>query len=109
MSFEGVQIELLPPNTESLIQPMAQGSIHALYMQNALHHLVEIYIKIIKHYADFHLSWGVQKRSPCDNQGYTAHLFEVSYKTQIYSVSSFWFHLIHSIGFSQTWVWEFVY
>lgn len=37
------------------------------------------------------------------------HIFLKSYKTQIYSVSSFWFHLIHLIGFSQTWVWEFVY
>lgn len=35
MSFEGVQIKFLPPNTTSLIQPMDQGIIltfKVLYM-----------------------------------------------------------------------------
>uniref|UniRef100_A0A667ZJI2 DDE-1 domain-containing protein n=1 Tax=Myripristis murdjan TaxID=586833 RepID=A0A667ZJI2_9TELE len=44
LSYDGVQIEFLPPNTTSLIQPMDQGIIHAfkaLYTRNTLQHLVE--------------------------------------------------------------------
>ncbi|XP_017165864.1 tigger transposable element-derived protein 1-like isoform X2 [Poecilia reticulata] len=44
LSYDGVQIEYLPPNTTSLIQPMDQGIIcafKALYTRNALQHLVE--------------------------------------------------------------------
>uniref|UniRef100_UPI0035901482 tigger transposable element-derived protein 1-like n=1 Tax=Myxine glutinosa TaxID=7769 RepID=UPI0035901482 len=44
LSYDGVQIEFLPPNTTSLIQPMDQGVIRAfkaLYMRNTLQHLVE--------------------------------------------------------------------
>ncbi|KAL2098487.1 hypothetical protein ACEWY4_004967 [Coilia grayii] len=44
LSYEGVQIEFLPPNTTSLIQPMDQGIIRAfkaLYTRNTLQHLVE--------------------------------------------------------------------
>ncbi|XP_013360806.1 PREDICTED: tigger transposable element-derived protein 1-like isoform X2 [Chinchilla lanigera] len=42
--YNGVQIEFLPPNTTSLIQPMDQGIIRtfkALYTQNTLQNLVE--------------------------------------------------------------------
>lgn len=52
---------------------------------------------------------GSRNVAPAIIKGILHIFFEVSYKTQIYSVSSFWFHLIHLIGFSQTWVWEFVY
>jgi len=44
LSYEGVQIEFLPANTTSLIQPMDQGVIRAfkaLYIRNALQNLVE--------------------------------------------------------------------
>lgn len=44
LSYEGVQVEFLPPNTTSLIQPMDQGVIRAfkaLYTRNSLNHLVE--------------------------------------------------------------------
>lgn len=44
LSYEGVQIEFLPANTTSLIQPMDQGVIRAfkaLYTRNALQHLVD--------------------------------------------------------------------
>jgi len=44
LSYDGVQIELLPPNTTSLIQPMDQGVIRAfkvLYTRSALQNLVE--------------------------------------------------------------------
>lgn len=44
LSYDGVQIEFLPPNTTSLIQPMDQGIIRAfkaLYTRNTLQHLVE--------------------------------------------------------------------
>ncbi|XP_054610573.1 tigger transposable element-derived protein 1-like [Dunckerocampus dactyliophorus] len=44
LSYEGVRIEFLPPDTTSLIQPMDQGVIRAfkaLYTQNTLLHLVE--------------------------------------------------------------------
>uniref|UniRef100_A0A671XX33 DDE-1 domain-containing protein n=1 Tax=Sparus aurata TaxID=8175 RepID=A0A671XX33_SPAAU len=43
LSYDGVQIEFLPPNTTSLIQPMDQGIIRAfkaLYTRNTLQHLV---------------------------------------------------------------------
>ncbi|XP_028658970.1 tigger transposable element-derived protein 1-like [Erpetoichthys calabaricus] len=43
LSYSGVQIEFLPPNTTSLIQPMDQGVIRAfktLYTRNALANLV---------------------------------------------------------------------
>ncbi|XP_066953403.1 tigger transposable element-derived protein 1-like [Macrobrachium rosenbergii] len=43
LSHDGVQIEFLPANTTSLIQPMDQGVIRAfkvLYTRNALQHLV---------------------------------------------------------------------
>uniref|UniRef100_A0A8C5WFA2 HTH CENPB-type domain-containing protein n=1 Tax=Leptobrachium leishanense TaxID=445787 RepID=A0A8C5WFA2_9ANUR len=42
--YEGVQIEFLPANTTSLIQPMDQGVIRAfkaLYTRNSLQHLVD--------------------------------------------------------------------
>lgn len=42
--YDGVQIEYLPPNTTSLIQPMDQGIIRAfkpVYTHNALQHLAE--------------------------------------------------------------------
>lgn len=44
LSYDGVKIEFLPPNTTSLIQPMDQGIIRAfkaLYTHNTLQHLVE--------------------------------------------------------------------
>lgn len=44
LTYDGVQIEFLPANTTSLIQPMDQGVIRAfkaLYTRNALQHLVE--------------------------------------------------------------------
>uniref|UniRef100_A0A3P9IA29 DDE-1 domain-containing protein n=1 Tax=Oryzias latipes TaxID=8090 RepID=A0A3P9IA29_ORYLA len=44
LAFDCVQIEFLPPNTTSLIQPMDQGIIRAfkaLYTRNTLHHLVD--------------------------------------------------------------------
>ncbi|XP_004082589.1 tigger transposable element-derived protein 1-like [Oryzias latipes] len=44
LSHDGVQIEFLPPNTSSLIQPMDQGIIRtfkALYTRNTLQHLVD--------------------------------------------------------------------
>ncbi|XP_061923673.1 tigger transposable element-derived protein 1-like [Entelurus aequoreus] len=44
VSFDGVHIELLPPNTTSLIQPMDQGVIRAfraLYTQSILQNLVD--------------------------------------------------------------------
>nr|XP_032836090.1 tigger transposable element-derived protein 1-like [Petromyzon marinus] len=44
LSYDGVQIEFLPPNTTSLIQPLDQGIIlafKALYTRNTLQHLVE--------------------------------------------------------------------
>ncbi|CAI9734501.1 transposable element-derived 1-like [Octopus vulgaris] len=44
LRYEGVQIEFLPPNTTSLIQPMDQDVIRAfktLYTRNSLRHLVE--------------------------------------------------------------------
>nr|XP_057942280.1 tigger transposable element-derived protein 1-like [Doryrhamphus excisus] len=44
LSYEGVRIEFLPPDTTSLIQPMDQGVIRAfkaLYTQNTLLQLVE--------------------------------------------------------------------
>ncbi|KAE8278051.1 Tigger transposable element-derived protein 1 [Larimichthys crocea] len=44
LSYDGVKIEFLPPNTTSLIQPMDQGIIRAfkaLYTRNMLQHLVE--------------------------------------------------------------------
>uniref|UniRef100_A0A8C7ZD10 HTH CENPB-type domain-containing protein n=1 Tax=Oryzias sinensis TaxID=183150 RepID=A0A8C7ZD10_9TELE len=44
LAFHCVQIEFLPPNTTSLIQPMDQGIIHAfkaLYTRNTLQHLVD--------------------------------------------------------------------
>ncbi|XP_071328990.1 tigger transposable element-derived protein 1-like [Trachinotus anak] len=44
LAYDGVQIEFLPPNTTSLIQPMDQGIIRAcktLYTRNTLQHLVE--------------------------------------------------------------------
>lgn len=43
LSYDGVQIEFLQPNTTPLIQPMDQGSIlafKALYTHNTLQHLV---------------------------------------------------------------------
>ncbi|XP_064080590.1 tigger transposable element-derived protein 1-like [Macrobrachium nipponense] len=43
LSYDGVQIEFLPSNTTSLIQPMDQGMIRefkALYTRNSLQHLV---------------------------------------------------------------------
>ncbi|XP_066976300.1 tigger transposable element-derived protein 1-like [Macrobrachium rosenbergii] len=43
LSYKGVQLEFLPPNTTSLLQPMDQGVIRAfkaLYARNSLHHLV---------------------------------------------------------------------
>ncbi|XP_066955717.1 tigger transposable element-derived protein 1-like [Macrobrachium rosenbergii] len=43
LSYSGVQVEFLPPNTTSLIQPMDQGVIRAfkaLYTRNALANLV---------------------------------------------------------------------
>uniref|UniRef100_A0A3Q2NRZ8 DDE-1 domain-containing protein n=1 Tax=Fundulus heteroclitus TaxID=8078 RepID=A0A3Q2NRZ8_FUNHE len=44
LAYDGVQIEFLPPNTTSLIQPMDQGVIRAfkaLYTRNTLQHLVD--------------------------------------------------------------------
>jgi len=44
LSYEGVKVEFLPPNTTSLIQPMDQGVIRAfkaLYTRHTLQHLVE--------------------------------------------------------------------
>ncbi|XP_054648760.1 tigger transposable element-derived protein 1-like [Dunckerocampus dactyliophorus] len=44
LTYDGVRIEFLPPNTTSLIQPIDQGVIRtfkALYTRNALQHLVE--------------------------------------------------------------------
>uniref|UniRef100_A0A3B3QRU7 DDE-1 domain-containing protein n=1 Tax=Paramormyrops kingsleyae TaxID=1676925 RepID=A0A3B3QRU7_9TELE len=44
LSYDGMQIEFLPPNTTLLIQPMDQGIIRAfkvLYTCNTLQHLVE--------------------------------------------------------------------
>ncbi|XP_039592580.1 tigger transposable element-derived protein 1-like [Polypterus senegalus] len=44
LSYQGVKIEFLPPNTTSLIQPMDQGVIRAfkaLYTKNSLQHMVE--------------------------------------------------------------------
>ncbi|GAA6226202.1 tigger transposable element-derived protein 1-like [Lates japonicus] len=44
LSYDGVQIEFLPLNTTSLIQPLDQGIIRAfkaLYTRNTLQHLVE--------------------------------------------------------------------
>uniref|UniRef100_UPI00358E5639 tigger transposable element-derived protein 1-like n=1 Tax=Myxine glutinosa TaxID=7769 RepID=UPI00358E5639 len=44
LSYDGVQIEFLPPNTTSLIQPMDQGVIRAfkaLYTRSALQNLVD--------------------------------------------------------------------
>ncbi|XP_035265329.1 tigger transposable element-derived protein 1-like [Anguilla anguilla] len=44
LSYDGVPIEFLPPNTTWLIQPMDQGIIRAfkaLYTRNTLQHLVE--------------------------------------------------------------------
>lgn len=44
LSYDGVQIEFLPPNTTSLIEPMNQGVIRAfkaLYTRNTLQHLIE--------------------------------------------------------------------
>ncbi|KAJ7303221.1 hypothetical protein JRQ81_012157 [Phrynocephalus forsythii] len=44
LSYEGVQIEFLPANTATLIQPLDQGILHAfkaLYTQNCMQHLVE--------------------------------------------------------------------
>ncbi|XP_051781620.1 tigger transposable element-derived protein 1-like [Erpetoichthys calabaricus] len=44
LSYQGVKIEFLPPNTTSLIQPMDQGIIRtfkALYTRNTLQHMVE--------------------------------------------------------------------
>ncbi|XP_055078751.1 tigger transposable element-derived protein 1-like [Periophthalmus magnuspinnatus] len=44
LSYDGVQIELLPPNTTSLIQPLDQGFIRlfkAVYTRNTLQHLVD--------------------------------------------------------------------
>lgn len=44
LSYDGVKIEFLPPNTTSLIQPMDQGIIRAfkaLYTRNTLQHLVD--------------------------------------------------------------------
>ena len=44
LAYDGVQIEFLPPNTKSLIQPMDQDNIpafKALYTRNTLKHLVD--------------------------------------------------------------------
>ncbi|XP_028664099.1 tigger transposable element-derived protein 1-like [Erpetoichthys calabaricus] len=44
LSYRGIKIEFLPPNTTSLIQPMDQGVIRAfkaLYTRNSLQHMVE--------------------------------------------------------------------
>uniref|UniRef100_A0A671X4X5 DDE-1 domain-containing protein n=1 Tax=Sparus aurata TaxID=8175 RepID=A0A671X4X5_SPAAU len=53
LSYDGVQIEFLPPNTTSLIQPMDQGIIRAfkaLYTRNIL---LRLWTRIkISHYSE---------------------------------------------------------
>uniref|UniRef100_A0A3P9PAK4 DDE-1 domain-containing protein n=1 Tax=Poecilia reticulata TaxID=8081 RepID=A0A3P9PAK4_POERE len=74
LSYDDVQIEYLPPNTTSLIQPMDQGIIcafKALYTRNALQHLVEA----VDLDQDFSL-----KCKLCDNVENVNDSFEKIYK-----------------------------